>query len=92
MLIKSLNFNVCVCTFIGGAKGGRGGCRGSFINRAVVVTELFSLSNLNFKLLKQNKYTWATIVGYVFQNYCLCKGPFTQVIFVVATRCNFCCA
>lgn len=43
---------------------GEGGV-GGFINRAVVVTELFSLSNLNFKLLKQNKCTWATIVGYV---------------------------
>ena len=39
MLIKSLNFNVCVCvcTFIGGAKGGGG--VGGFINRAVVLID-----------------------------------------------------
>ena len=61
ILTKSLNFNVCVCTFIGGAKGGGG--VGGLIHRAVVVIELFSLSNLNFKVLKQSKYTWATIVA-----------------------------
>ena len=73
MLIKSLNFNVCVCTFIGGEKEG-GGCRGSFTNRAVVVTESFSLTNLNFKQLKQKSIPGLQLL-----------------IFVVATRCNFCC-
>ena len=48
---------------------------GGFINRAVAVIELFFPSILNLKLLKQNKYSRATTVSYVFQNYCLCNAP-----------------
>ena len=55
---------MCLCTFIGGLGGG-GGDVGGFINRAVAVIELFFLS-INLKLLKQNKYSWATTVSYVF--------------------------
>ena len=47
---------MCVCTFIGGLGGG-GVDVGGFINRAVAVIELFFLSILNPKLLKQNKYS-----------------------------------
>ena len=47
---------MCVCTFIGGWVGG-GVDVGGFINRAVAVIELFFLSILNLKLLKQNKYS-----------------------------------
>ena len=57
---------MCVCAFIGGLGGGVD--VGGFINRAVAVIELFFLSILNLKLLKQNKYSWATTVSYVFQN------------------------
>ena len=46
---------MCVCTFIGGLGGGVD--VGGFINRAVAVIELFFLSILNLKLLKQNKYS-----------------------------------
>ena len=47
---------MCVCAFIGGWVGD-GVDVGGFINRAVAVIELFFLSILNLKLLKQNKYS-----------------------------------
>ena len=73
MLIKILTFNVCV--HLHWWFGGGGVDVGGFINRAVAVIELFFLSILNLKLLKQNKYSRATTVSYVFQNYCLCNAP-----------------
>ena len=53
MLIKILTSNVCGPSLV---VWGRGLDVGGFINRAVTVIELFFLSILNNKLLKQNKY------------------------------------
>ena len=68
MLIKMiLTFNVCVHPHWRFGGGGWVDV-GAFINGAVPVIELFFLSILNLKLLKQNKYSRATTVSYVFQN------------------------
>ena len=57
MLIKIISDFQCVCApslvvWVGGRVD-----VGGFINRAVAVIELFFLSILNLKLLKQNKYS-----------------------------------
>ena len=56
MLIKILTTNACVHLHWWFFFGGGGVDVGGFINRAVTVIELFFLSILNLKLLKQNKY------------------------------------
>ena len=87
---------MCVCTLASlVVQKGRG--VGGLIHRAVVVIELFSLSNLNFKVLKQSKYTWATI-GWLCISELLplqrpvCTGDFCRgnsMQFLLRLSCNF---